>query len=1168
MDLDKLLNGIRRRWLTCAALGASAKALLLVAIVLAAASIAERTLAPGDNALLALGAVTGALAMAAAAWMAWPLRRRPTDRQIARFVEERIPELEDTIVTAVDLRERPPAAHSFAPLVVAAAAERLQAIDVARIIDPGATRGSLKRCAGGFVLVIAGLLFAAPFLGKTAQVTYVRLFPGAVSVHVGSGDMRVPAGKPVTITARVSGTRVALDRIPPVVTISAPGGGVTTVPMERGAGGFELRIPSLDRSFTYSVSAGPARSNDYRVTALFPPRVQRIELRYEYPAFTGLKPRDEREGGDIYGPAGTRVRLLVHADKPIVQGRLAFAEGKAAVATVPLAAAGDRVLSSTLTLKEEASYRVALVDADGLSSQGVEYFVRVMDDRPPVVHILRPSGDQQITPLDEVPIEARADDDFGIASLEMVYSVGAGAEKVVPFTTLGGTELARIGSRMLAAEDLKVKPGDVIAYYARARDVARAKQSTVARSEIFFLEVKPFNEEYSLAQSQAGMSAATGTQLEGLIAAQKEIISATWNLERRAGAGRSATDVKDVADAQAELKARAEQAAGAARQRRRIGQQLWQIAFPPASAQSGGDDPVRAAVDAMNRALQQLQTQKTAAAIPHEMAALNALLQAQAEIRKRQISQQQNNGSGNGGNRQSQDLSNLFDRELKRQQKTNYESKAQVETQPEAAKSDSALDKIRDLARRQEELNRQQRELAEGKLSAEEAKRQLEKLTREQEELRKEAERAEQQLRQQRSADGAKGAESAGAKGAESGKGGQRADGAKGAEQDMKDALDQMRQAAEQGQREDAAGAAAKGEEAARQLRQAESQMQNGSPDARKRALGDLQLESQQLADAQRRVASEAERLDREGGGAADARRRLAGEKDRLAERVDALQQSAQRLGAEAAGDLASQKLSEKMRASAKGMRDGKDGRLAPAEQQIADALDKVARKMNGADAGGAKGDTQQLADQLNDVRDARERLARLERQIADAKQAAENGRGGQDAQRGRQDGQPGRQDGQPGRQDGQRGGQQGGRAGEAAPQGQPGQRGSQGDGRGGDLRQLQQQYNQELQRTRELMDRMQRGTPDSGGRMTTPEQHEWSRSAPGTEAFKQDYAAWQSLAGDVAKALERAESAVAGRLNSAIARDRLRAGGSDRVPDAYRARVSKYFESIATIKK
>src|SRR5207253_11506821 len=128
---------------------------------------------------------------------------------------------------------------------------------------------------------------------------------------------------------------------------------------------------------------------------------------------------------------------------------------------------------------------------------------------------------------------------------------------------------------VLAVEDMKVKPGDVIAYYARARDIPRGKQSTLARSEIFFLEVKPFNEEYSLAQSQAMGAGAGQQQLEGLISSQKEIISATWNLERRSTAGRSPADVKSVADAQAELKGRAEVAAGAgggARPRRRIGQ--------------------------------------------------------------------------------------------------------------------------------------------------------------------------------------------------------------------------------------------------------------------------------------------------------------------------------------------------------------------------------------------------------------------------------------------------------------------------------------------------------------------------------------------------------------------------------------------------------------------
>ncbi len=127
--------------------------------------------------------------------------------------------------------------------------------------------------------------------------------------------------------------------------------------------------------------------------------------------------------------------------------------------------------SPRITVTEDGGYRVALADADGLTSEGMEYFIRVMDDRPADVHFLRPGGDQGITPLEEVPIEARADDDFGIASFDLVYAVAGGEEKVVPFTSVAGTNVARIGSRMLAAEDLGVKPGDVISYYARARDV-------------------------------------------------------------------------------------------------------------------------------------------------------------------------------------------------------------------------------------------------------------------------------------------------------------------------------------------------------------------------------------------------------------------------------------------------------------------------------------------------------------------------------------------------------------------------------------------------------------------------------------------------------------------------------------------------------------------------
>ena len=82
-------------------------------------------------------------------------------------------------------------------------------------------------------------------------------------------------------------------------------------------------------------------------------------------------------------------------------------------------------------LAKDDSYRIRLADADGLTSDGdSEYFIRLMDDRPPDVRILRPAGDQGITPLEEVAIEARAEDDYGVASLDLVYAVGGGPERV------------------------------------------------------------------------------------------------------------------------------------------------------------------------------------------------------------------------------------------------------------------------------------------------------------------------------------------------------------------------------------------------------------------------------------------------------------------------------------------------------------------------------------------------------------------------------------------------------------------------------------------------------------------------------------------------------------------------------------------------------------------
>ncbi|HEX6972750.1 MAG TPA: hypothetical protein VF147_00030, partial [Vicinamibacterales bacterium] len=557
-ELVERLAAIRSRWFRAVALrtigrgAASSGAAVLAGVAL------YRVLAPHGPWLLLLAAVTAAVAVTGIVLVLRRMQPRPDDRHVARFVEERAAAaghtaMDDALVSAVDVVEGPHAeASGFSGLIVTGAVRRLREVAPETVIAPEVVRRSAFEAAGGVTLVLVAALLSGPALAQTIATARIQFFPGSITVDVQPGNTRVRAGAPLRIHATLRNSRGHAIAATPKLTVTADGA-TRTVDMQPAAGGFDFTFESIDRSFTYVVSAGGAKSHPYDVTALFGPRVRRIDIDYTYPAFTGLKPRTEEDAGDIYAPAGTRVRLRIRTDKTIARGELATSAG--AVALQP---SGDCMLEAELVLSKDDSYRLRLVDDDGLATSGdTEYFIRLMDDRPPDVRILRPSADQQITPLEEVAIQARADDDYGVVGFDLVYAVAGGKERVVSFDSISGTDIEKVGTRLLAAEDLHVKPGDVISYYARARDVARGKRSTEARSDMFFLEVKPFNEEFVAAQSQASSGGAEAS-IDALIDGQKAIISSTWNIERRTGAGRSQADIDAIAKAQAELKSRAE----------------------------------------------------------------------------------------------------------------------------------------------------------------------------------------------------------------------------------------------------------------------------------------------------------------------------------------------------------------------------------------------------------------------------------------------------------------------------------------------------------------------------------------------------------------------------------------------------------------------------------
>ena len=1106
-------------------------ALALLLVVLST----DRFFVPDDVAMVVLAIVACVGAVTFAVRTLWPLRRTPSDTQVARFIEEQCPDLEDRLASATQVaRTGHPSA--LGDLMLADAAAKARSVDVDRVVASDHVRGSILRGAAATAAFLVVFAAGSGPVSRIARTVWLYAFPYTMTLEIEPGDARVVAGETVTISARLEGTLGAPSRTPPSVMITDIDGRRRSLDMDATDDGYQVVMPSIEADFTYHVSAATLVSDEYSVTALFPPGVEQIDVAYQYPAFTQLPPRIETDGGDIYVPAGTEVTLTVRTDTAVRRGGLDLETGT----RMPLRLMDDRTLQTSFTVSEDDSYRIAVVDSDGLSSRAdVDYFIRTVLDRPPDVEITRPAGDRDITPIEEAVIEASARDDFGLERFDLVYAVVGEPERAINLLP-DGLNRSATARYTVFGEGLDIEPGDFISYYARALDTNTGEGAGEVRSDIYFLLVRPFEQEFEGAQSQSTSSMDAG-EIGNLAEVQKEIIVATWRLDRQPSSERRTNDVDAVADAQEELRWATSKMAQRLLSR-------GQLSTPQIRGRSSVEaQAMRDAVAAMSEAEISLRAEETSRAIPSEMDALNQLLKAETEVRRRQVSTQQSGAGRRGGSQAREDLSALFDQELRRDQHTNYETRSSS-SEDDADDESEAQQRLRELAERQQDLSRDQAELAgrEADMDDEERRRQLDRLTREQNELRAELEALARDLERLQ----------------------QRPDGQQRAGADK--ISERMRRAMSDLQQGDVSRAARQSQRAAERLQEWQRQMEGRSGGGANAALGELQLDAQQLADLQRQVASETRQAE-PGSPGHESRTSLAARADQLADRIDVLEdrieallprtrEEAQEALSDASDELRTANVAGETRQLADRLRrsvtpsESPDAERAEVEavanetDVLAEVLDQVAERL--AAGGEQSARAQGLAEELENAHALRRSLEAIEAQLRQAAEAA--GSSDEDTSAASQDAEPGdavsqaEADSQP-RSDGSR---------------PPVQSGSAGSG---ELARLQERLMRQLAESPELLERLTRQRPTAEQDLAQWARHWQSGPAPGTEAYKQDLAAWESLRDDLQVAVEAFEASRSRDLREEEIGDRLTIGARDQAPEGYRRLVERYYRSIAT---
>ena len=1171
-DLLGIIGYVRSRWRTKLAVrGAVTVVCLCTASFFAAAYGLQFARFTGPS-IIAARLLLGLVAVASAWWFfVRPLRRQVTDDQVALYLEEYEPSLQATLVSAVETSRagRDWESSALVQRLVEQAIERCLEADAARRVERRPLRRYGAALTVAAVATVAFVAFGPAFLRSALSAILLvsrdveAAAPYRIKVTPGNAD--IPKGADQTIAATLEGFSVAEATL---MVRRTPTSAYETLPLVKAANGqyvgllFDVAAP-----LEYFVEAEGVKSPVFTLKVVDVPYAQRIQLEYRFPAYTGLDPQTIEDGGDIAVLRGTEVRLTVFPTMKTPGGRIAF-DATQSVELTPADADGDGAMTTSFKVEKDGFYHVELVAPTGAHvTASPRYTIDILTDQPPTVSFSKPGRDTSASAIEEVFVEAKATDDYGVRDLELIYSVNGGPEKTVKLLSGAGKRLPDVSAgHTFYMEELGVQRGDAVSYYARALDNNAVQGGQLATSDLYFLRIRPFNKDFRQAQSQGGGGGAgAGSQVDALSEQERQIIAATFNVQRdrKTFTPQKLRENSTVVGlSQSRLR---EQVEGLLT---RMGSQL--IQQDPAFAKIAQLLPQ--AVAAMKDAEAQLAKVAPDVALSSEHKALQILQKAEEEYQTQvSVQQQGGGGGGGGGSQQQQELADIFEQELDKMA-SRYETADRAQQQSGDREVDALLEKLKELARRQQqEADRQRRRALQGGPSgggssaaqqreladqAEDAARRLERLAREE----------------------------------------NRQDLAEGARQ-MREAADAMRRAAAGG---DASGSA-QAQRALEKLEETQRKLQRGLSDRADRDIKEAQRKADEIARQQSDIAAGVRAL---GSGAArrpEDARRLSERKDDLEAKLGQLEaqidtaardasQTEKRVSrklSDAAGAIRDSRLRDKIRYSKALLNRGfSPDALQANEEEVSDGIEDLQEKLSAAEAALRQfGDDDKRASALDKAQRLARGLESLQERTRERAQRGQPGKDGQQGQSGQgQQGKDGQgKDGQQGQGQGQGQGQQSGQGqgqGQQAGIGQGGgnssndggfgggyQRGN-GDGLGNapwngrlspeDIRQLQAEMRQWSGEAQDLRGALQ------GQNVDPRDLDEILRAFRQLQDGRvyQDVSQLQRLQSFVAEGLKRFEFNLRRQVDAGDAGVVL--SGSDGVPEEFRKLVEQYYRALS----
>ncbi|MCG6157234.1 DUF4175 family protein [Rubinisphaera margarita] len=267
---------------------------------------------------------------------------------------------------------------------------------------------------------------------------------------------------------------------------------------DAGRNAFVGKIPQLMSPVNYVLSSRNARSRTYHINVADRPRIVDVQLTIQPPAYTQV-PESIIEGaiGTIRVIEGSRLIANLKFEHPVAEAAWMWktprlvspaesASKNADSASQPATVAQSQVPATLLEEGRAARFDLIATQSDQFaflvtSGDGLtnidepQRLIQIVPDRAPRIDMTGSNDPVKVQPADVVPIEIRADDDFGLVDVRIVVEQlsRAGEEpQILEWSSPKTGDDVRLlnDSYELNLSQFELESGDILGYRAVARD--------------------------------------------------------------------------------------------------------------------------------------------------------------------------------------------------------------------------------------------------------------------------------------------------------------------------------------------------------------------------------------------------------------------------------------------------------------------------------------------------------------------------------------------------------------------------------------------------------------------------------------------------------------------------------------------------------------------------